>query len=277
MPQDQTRATETVQSIERAIDILRSFTELEPELRVTELARRLELHKSTVSRILATLQKGGLVSKNPESGKYRLGLGLISLAGVALGRLDVRGVAQPYLNNLMAFTQETVNITVVEGHECVNIERARSPQPIRYEGWIGRRTPLHCTAAGKVLLAHLPIEKRAVRLALPLAEYTSKTVTDGQRLEHNLALVRHQRYAIVHEEFEEGFSGIAAPIFNHEAQVVAAISVSGPTYRMGPGKVENFIDLLKEISQTISTEMGYGPQRSGSEIAISGNGESAVG
>jgi DNA-binding IclR family transcriptional regulator len=277
MPQDQTRATETVQSIDRAIDILRSFTEFEPELRVTELAHRLELHKSTVSRILATLQKGGLVSKNPESGKYRLGLGLIGLAGVALGRLDVRGVAQPYLNNLVAFTQETVNITVVEGHECVNIERARSPQPIRYEGWIGRRTPMHCTAAGKVLLAHLPVEKRAVRLALPLAEYTSKTVTDGQKLEDNLTLVHHQGYAIVHEEFEEGFSGIAAPIFNHDAQVVAAIAVSGPTYRMGPGKVENFINPLKEISQTISTEMGYGPQRSGSEIAISGNGESAIG
>lgn len=275
--QDQTRATETVQSIERAIDILRSFTEFEPELRVTELAHRLDLHKSTVSRILATLQKGGLVNKNPESGKYRLGLGLISLAGVALGRLDVRGVAQPYLNKLMAFTQETVNITVVEGNECVNIERARSPQPIRYEGWIGRRTPLHCTAAGKVLLAHLPIEKRAVRLALPLAEYTSKTVTDGQRLEHNLVLVRYQGYAIVHEEFEEGYSGIAAPIFNHEAHVVAAISVCGPTYRMGPGKVENFINPLKEISQTISTEMGYGSKRSGSEIAQSDNEEGAIG
>jgi len=274
---DQTRATETIQSIERAIDILRSFTEFEPELRVTELAHRLDLHKSTVSRILATLQRGGLVGKNPESGKYRLGLGLISLAGVALGRLDVRGVAQPYLNKLTAFTQETVNITVVEGNECVNIERARSPQPIRYEGWIGRRTPLHCTAAGKVLFAHLPIEKRAVRLALPLAKYTSKTVTDGHKLEQNLALIRHQGYAIVHEEFEEGFSGIAAPIFNHEAQVVAAISVSGPTYRIGPGKVDNFITLLKEVSQTISTEMGYSPQRGGSEFALSANGEDAVG
>jgi IclR family acetate operon transcriptional repressor len=255
---EQTRTTETVQSIERAIAILRSFTEVEPELRVTELASRLDLHKSTVSRILATLQQGGLVSQNPESGKYRLGLGLISLAGVALGRLDVRGVAQPYLNKLVAFTQETVNITVMEGHECVNIERARSPQPIRYEGWIGRRTPLHCTAAGKVLLAYLPNGERAVRLALPLATYTSKTVTDGQNLEEDIAQIRQQGYAIVHEEFEEGFSGIAAPIFNHEGQVLAAVSVSGPTYRMGPGTAENFIEPLQEISQTISAEMGYG-------------------
>lgn len=258
MTLEQSKTTETVQSIERAIALLRSFTEVEPELRVTELARRLDLHKSTVSRILTTLQRGGLVSQNPESGKYRLGLGLISLAGVALGRLDVRGVAQPHLNNLVAFTQETVNITVLEGQECVNIERARSPQPIRYEGWIGRRTPLHCTAAGKVLLAYLPDEERIVRLALPLVKYTSKTVTDGQTLEDNIAQVRHQGYAIVHEEFEEGFSGIAAPIFNHEDQVVAAVSVSGPTYRMGPGTAENFIEPLQETSQTISAEMGYG-------------------
>lgn len=275
MPQEQTRKTETIQSIERSIAILRSFTEVEPELRVTELAQRLDLHKSTVSRILATLQKGGLVGQNPESGKYRLGLGLISLAGVALGRLDVRGVAQPYLNNLVAFTQETVNITVIEGHECVNIERARSPQPIRYEGWIGRRTPLHCTAAGKVLLAHLPTEERSVRLALPLLAYTSKTLTDGEILEDNLSQIRRQGYAIVHEEFEDGFSGIAAPIFNHEGQVVAAVTVSGPTYRMGPGTVEDFIDPLQETSHTISAEMGYGPRNSVEEVTIPGDGGSS--
>lgn len=275
MPQEQTRKTETIQSIERSIAILRSFTEVEPELRVTELAQRLDLHKSTVSRILATLQKGGLVGQNPESGEYRLGLGLISLAGVALGRLDVRGVAQPYLNNLVAFTQETVNITVIEGHECVNIERARSPQPIRYEGWIGRRTPLHCTAAGKVLLAHLPTEERSVRLALPLLAYTSKTLTDGEILEDNLSQIRRQGYAIVHEEFEDGFSGIAAPIFNHEGQVVAAVTVSGPTYRMGPGTVEDFIDPLQETSHTISAEMGYGPRNSVEEVTIPGDGGSS--
>ena len=272
MPQDQIRTTETIQSIERAIAILRSFSEAEPELRVTELSHRLDLHKSTVSRILATLQKGGLVSQNPESGKYRLGLGLISLAGVALGRLDVRGIAQPFLNNLVAFTQETVNVTVLEGHEGVNIERARSPKPIRYEGWIGRRTPLHCTAAGKVLLANLPAEDRAVGVDLPVTSYTSKTVAGKEALLEDLVQVRCQGYAIVHEEFEEGFSGIAAPIFNHEDRVVAAVSVSGPTYRMGPGTVEQFIEPLLETTRLISSEMGYGLEKSQGDLLPSTNG-----
>jgi DNA-binding IclR family transcriptional regulator len=251
---------------------MRSFTEAEPELRVTDLARRLDLHKSTVSRILATLHREGLVGRNPETGKYHLGLGLIALAGVALGRLDVRGVSQPHLNKLVAFTQETVNITVLDGNECVNIERARSPQPIRYEGWIGRRTPLHCTAAGKVLLAHLPAEECSARLGLPLVPFTGKTITDKKSLEEILSQIRRRGYAIVHEEFEEGYSGLAAPIFNHEQRVLAAVSVSGPTYRMGPGKVEEYIDVLLDTSQLISAGMGYRLHPAPYDATAFGNG-----
>jgi len=272
MAQESARSTASIQSVARAITIMRCFTEAEPELRVTDLAMCLNLHKSTVSRILATLQREGLVGQNPETGKYHLGLGLIALAGVALGRLDVRGVSQPHLNKLVAFTQETVNITVLEGNECVNIERARSPQPIRYEGWIGRRTPIHCTAAGKVLIAHLPVEERSARLGLPLMTYTNNTVTDRQGLEQILANIRRQGYAIVHEEFEEGFSGLAAPIFNHENRVLAAVGVSGPTYRMGPGKIEEYIDMLLQISQTISSGMGYSQQPIYYETTLTGNG-----
>ena len=237
--------------------ILRSFTEAEPERRVTELAGELNLHKSTVSRILATLQQEGLVSQDPETRKYRLGLGLISLAGVALGQMDVRGVAQPHLSNLVEKSQETVEVTVLEGNECVNVERARSPQPIRYVGWIGRRTPLHCTAAGKVLLAYLPPEGRSDYLSLPLVAYTEKTLTEWPTLEQSLAEVRQQGYAIVHEEFEEGFSAVAAPVHNHTGRVVAAISISGPTYRLGPGQIEAFVDPLCETTNQVSAGMGY--------------------
>ncbi|MDX1612825.1 MAG: IclR family transcriptional regulator [Candidatus Promineifilaceae bacterium] len=247
----------TIQSIDRAVAILRSFTESEPELGVTELARRLGLHKSTVSRILSTLQQQGLVSQNPDTNRYRLGLGLISLAGVALGSLDVRAVSQPYLNDLVIETQETVNVTVREGNECVNIERARSPQPIRYVGWIGRRMPLHCTAAGKVLVAFLPDPVRETSLSGPLAAYTDRTVTQPPALEAELAEICCRGYAIVHEEFEVGFSGIAAPIFNHAGSVVAAVSISGPTYRMGPGEIELFRGPLLETAARISKEMGY--------------------
>jgi DNA-binding IclR family transcriptional regulator len=254
---DRQRTTKSIQSIERAVTILRAFTEAEPELGVTELGRRLSLHKSTVSRILATLQQEGLVNHNPETGRYRLGLGIISLAGVALGRLGVRAVAQPHLSGLVAATEETVNVSVRDGRECVNIERARSPQPIRYVGWIGRRMPLHCTAAGQVLLAYLPFEAQADFLAGSLPAYTGRTVVDPEALKAILARICQQGHAIVHEEFEDGFSGIAAPIFNHIGQAVAAVSVSGPTYRMGPGKIERFVTPLKGTAWRISEEMGF--------------------
>ena len=271
-----TKSTETIQAVERTIALMRCFTETEPELRVTDLANRLNLHKSTVSRILTTLRQEGLVGQDPKSSKYYLGLGLIGLAGVALGRLDVRGVAQPHLSKLVDFTQETVNINVLEGNECVNIERARSPQPIRYEGWIGRRTPLHCTASGKVFLAYLPEHDRSVRLGLPLSTFTGKTVTDCQTLEDELVAINQQGYAIVHEEYEEGFSSIAAPIFNYENQVVATVSVSGPTYRMGPDKVETFIDIIQEVSKTISMEMGLGSQNKGLHKTPASHGSQIV-
>jgi DNA-binding IclR family transcriptional regulator len=246
-----------IQSIQRAADILRCFTEAEPELGVMEISRRLELHKSTVSRILSTLEHEGLVSQNPQTGKYRLGLGLISMAGVALGRLDVRGAAQPYLNRLVEVTQETINVTVLDGTECVNVERVASPRPIRYVGWIGRRTPLHCTAAGKAILAFTPPEQREALIQLPLPRYTEHTITDKAVLEEALAQVCRDGYATAQEDFEEGFSAIAAPILNHRHEVVGTIAISGPTYRLSSEQFESFVESLLEATGKVSAELGF--------------------
>lgn len=246
-----------IQSIQRAAIILRSFTEMEPELGVTELSQRLNLHKSTVSRILSTLQNEGLVGQNPETGKYRLGVGLISLAGVALGRLNARAAAQPYLTDLVNATQETVNVTVLDGQECVNIERAFSPQPIRYMGWIGRRSPLHCTASGKVILAYMDPAQRTAVLPSSLRRYTNKTITDLAQLEQSLAAVCRDGYAIVHEEYEDGFSSIAAPIYDYQGSVAAALAVSGPTYRLEDGVITTFVGPLLEAARQSSAGLGY--------------------
>lgn len=251
------RTTAPVQSLERAIAILRSFTEAEPELGVGELSRRLGLHKSTVSRILATLEREGLVGRHPETGKYRLGLGLVSLAGVALGRLNVRGASQPHLPALVEATHETVNVVVRDGGECVNVEREASTRPIHYTGWIGRRMPLHCTAGGKVLIAWLPPAQREAILPAPLRRYTAQTLADPARLEASLAAIVALGYAIDHDEFEEGFSAIAAPLRNHMGEVAGAIAVSGPTYRMEPGQIEAFIPSLLETCRRISADLGF--------------------
>ena len=219
------------------------------------------MHKSTVSRILSTLQVEGLVSQNPETSKYRLGLGLISMAGVALGRVDVRGLAQPKLVELAKRTEETVNLTVLDGDECVNVDREASPKPIRYVGWIGRRTPLHCTASGKVILAYLPADDRRTLLRTPLQEFTDHTITDMEAFERSLEIVRQQGHAMVQEEFEVGFSAIAAPVFNVDGEVVATVSISGPSFRLDEGKMSSFIGALHAATESISASMGYSQSR----------------
>jgi DNA-binding IclR family transcriptional regulator len=241
----------------RAAAILWCFTKHDSELGVTALSEELGLHKSTISRLLSTLQHENLVEQNPETGKYRLGLGLVTLAGIVLDRLDLRAVAYPYVTTLADVVQETVNVVVLSGRQCMNIGGADSPRPVQYVGRIGRRTPTHCTSAGKVLLAHLSLKERLEILPDPLPRFTEKTIVDSQYLEQILAEVKAQGYAITHEEHQEGLSALAAPIYNHAASVVAAVAVSGPTYRLGgDNKIEQFIGPVQDTAREISIQLG---------------------
>lgn len=262
VPQKKRSTDSAIQSVQRAATILRSFTATEAELGVTALSERLGLHKSTVSRLLSTLQQEGFVEQDVETGKYRLGLGLVSLAGYALEHIDLRRVAHPFLAALAELTQETINVTVLDGSECVNIERAASPRLIRYVGSMGRRTPLHCTSTGKVLLAYMSPAERDAVLPQKLTRYTDKTIVDHQILEEVLVQVRAQGYAVAREEFEEDLTAMAAPICNHLGRVVATISISGPTYRLEPEKVTAFVEPLRETARKISTQLGC-PARNG--------------
>jgi DNA-binding IclR family transcriptional regulator len=253
----QTRDNSSIQSIERAAAIMRCFTEHEPELALTELSRLTQLHKSTVARILATLQKEGFVGKNVTTGKYRLGVGLISLAGVALGRLDVRGAAYNFVETLVQHTQESASVSVLEDRETVIILHTPSPKPVRYVNWIGRRLPLHCTASGKILLSGMDEEGRARALAGTLRRYTDHTIVDPDTLAKELEQVCSQGIALALEEHEQGYNAIAAPIRNLDGNVVGAISVSGPAFRLPAETLLGFSEVLRDTAINVSAEMGY--------------------
>jgi len=246
-----------VQTVHKIAELHRCFTENEGELGVMQLSRMMGMHKSSVSRLLTSLQQEGFVDKNPQTGKYRLGLGLVYLAGIVLDRLDLRKISQTHLGKLAEFTQETINISVLDRDMCLNIESIISPRPIKHAGRLGRKNPLHCTSTGRVLLANLLPEEFRILLPNSLPAYTDKSVTDHQTLEKILVQVREQDYAIVHEEFQEGLSAVAAPIRNHTGKVIAAISVSGPTYRLGTEDIKMFIEPLQKTAQAISQELGY--------------------
>ncbi len=251
------KSSSTVQTVKRISRILRSFTETEADLGVMQISRDTGLHKSTTSRLLSALHQEGFVEKNAETGKYRLGLGLVTLAGAVLERQNLRQAAQEYLRALAELTQETINISILDGDECINIETVRSPKSIRYAGQLGRRTPLHCTSTGKVLLTHLPPEQRQELLSQSLDAYTQHTVTDPIALRVALVEICDQEYALSNEEFEQGLVAIAAPIRDLTGEVIAALSISGPTYRMNTDSIDAFIPPLIEAAQNISRQLGH--------------------
>ncbi|MGD8625585.1 MAG: IclR family transcriptional regulator [Anaerolineae bacterium] len=261
------RTSSSIQSVERAITILKSFSREKPERGVGELGRELGLHKSTVSRLMMTLERGGLLSRNPETQRYRLGIDLIGLAAQVVDHMDVPEVARPFLRSLAEDCQESVNLVVLdlppegaarEPH-VVNLEQFVPPaRQVKNIGQVGRRMPPHGTAAGKVLLAYLPPEELAVVMAGELASFTQRTITKPGELQQELAQVREQGYAVVEEELEGGLNAVAAPIRDHRGRVVAAVSISGPAYRMAPRLLSELARHLAIVTSQISHEMGYG-------------------
>ncbi len=249
---------QVVKSVGRAVAILRSFSLEEPELSVTLLSRRLNIHKSTVSRLLSTLESESLVDRDPETGRYRLGVGLIELASLVVLHTDLRQVARPLLRQLAEDTQETVNLAVLSGDVVINIEQMLpNKRQVKNIGWVGRRTPLHCVSTGKALLAYQPEEEIAHIIAKGLPRYTDKTITDPDQLREELMKVRRQGYAIGSEELELGLNAVAAPVRNHEGEVIAAVSVSGPSYRISLQKIPELAELVKQTAGQVSRQLGY--------------------
>jgi len=260
------RSSSGVQSVERAIAILKSFSVDKPERGVGELSRELGLHKSTVSRLMTTLERGGLLTRSPETQRYRLGIDLIGLAAQVAGYMDVREVARPHLRRVADECQESVNLVVLDtpagsrerSAQVVNLEQFVPPsRQVKNIGRVGRRMAPHCTAAGKVLLAHLAPEDRKQVLPARLESFTAHTITTRDDLLEELARVREQGYATVQEELEEGLNAVAAPIRDHTGSVVAAASIAGPAYRLTPEQLPKLAAYLSEITVKISQDMGY--------------------
>lgn len=246
-----------VQSLSRAIAILHAFSLQTPELGVTEISRIVGLHKSTTFRLLSSLIAEGLVSQDPDSGRYRLGLGVLELAGRVQIHMEVRQAARPYMQPLAQQLGATVNIAILDRAMSYNIEQA---VPVGYlvvnYGWVGRRTPLHATSTGKVLLAWLPLPEVRAVLNGSLESYTRNTITRMELLEQELATVRGSGYAIGQEEYEVGLNAIAAPIRDMSGQVVAALSASGPAYRLSPESFEPAASALISAASAVSRQLG---------------------
>lgn len=224
---------------------------------VTELSAELHLAKSTVYRLLQTLVRHGYVVQDPALGRYQLGLKFLELGALVSNRLSIPMIARPHLQRLVDATNETVHLGLLEGREVVYADKIECARTIRMYSRVGRRSPLHCTALGKVLLAHQPEAALREILGARLARYTPRTITAPRALRAELRQIREQGYAFDDEEFEEGLRCVAAPVRDHFEAVVASVGIAGPATRVDSGRLPGLIKLTREAAEAVSSALGY--------------------
>jgi DNA-binding IclR family transcriptional regulator len=246
----------SVQSVDRALTILETLAR-SGEAGVTDLAATLEVHKSTAFRLVATLESHGLVEQIDGRGKYRLGIGLLRLAGATTARLDVVQEARPISRKLAADTGETVNVSVLADRSALYLDQVAGSSALQSHNWVGQHIPLHATANGKVLLIGLDDDQLGEMLGR-LQAYTDTTITTRDKLRKELAQVREQGYAVAVDELEVGLAAIAAPIHNAHGDVIASMSVSGPTFRLTEERIDEIIPPLVEAAAEVSHRLGWG-------------------
>ena len=248
-------------SVRNAARLLKIFRSREGELGVSELARRLDLGKSTVHRLLTTLAAEGLIEQDPRSGGYRLGLVVFELGEAVRVHLDLHAAAGPVLASVREQTGESVQVGVLDGYDVVYVDRLESSQSLRLFTETGRRVPVHCTSSGKVLLAYLPDERLCEVLRdVPLPALTPHTVTDPARLHAELLRVRRRGWAEAVNERELGVASVAAPIRDATGLVVAAIGIGAPTVRLGAARRRQLGRLIVEAGEAVSRRLGWSPQ-----------------
>jgi IclR family transcriptional regulator, KDG regulon repressor len=244
-------------SVKNAMRILRLFKVGREEFSVTEIASQTNLPKSTAYRLISNMADEGFLSKNPKTNHYRLGLSILTLGGVITSHRDLFKEAQPIVQRVVGLLGETAHICLLENNHVVYLFRNEGRNSVRLLTHMGRKNPLYCTSEGLALLAFQDEKTINKYLEKDLYAYTPYTITDGDELINYLLEVNKNEYVISKDHFYEGFVGIAAPIRDYSENVVASLSVIGPTSRITEEKYPFFIKTIMEASKKISSLLGY--------------------
>lgn len=223
---------------------------------VTEVAKEIQIHKSTAYRLLTTLRDRNLVEQDDATEKYRLGFGLVALASSVTDDLDILRCARPVCQRLSEETEESVTVAVLENDEAVIIHQDISRLSALNADWTGAHNPLHATASGKVFLHNMDEEHRKRILSRPLERCTDSTITHPESLIRNLDEVSALGYARTFEELEVGLNAIAAPIFASDEEMAGTLTISGPAFRFPEKVMERAAGHLLSAAAEISTCLG---------------------
>ncbi len=246
-----------VESADRVLRVLESFGPGERDVSLGEIAERLNLPKSSVHRLLATLIGHQFVERNPETRRYRLGIRLFELGSAAIHERGLHSAAHPALEELSRNTGETCHLAVLSGTEAVYVSKLDGPSSIIMSSRVGGRAPCHATSIGKVLTAWAGEDLFRLLCSRPLRPYTPHTIPTVKAFEAELARVREQGYALDLEEFEEGLRCIAAPVRDHSGRVVAALGIAGPRRRFEDSQLAALVPIVVEAAGQLSRNLGY--------------------
>lgn len=251
-----------VKSLHRALDLLEALADTDREVTLSGLADRFGMPPSTVHRLLSTLGERGYVVQNPETGRYRIGVRAFEVGAGFLRQWGLREIARPVMDSLMAATGETVNLAIRDQNSAVYIDQVECAQMVRSFTHVGARVPLHCTGVGKVLISRLsPAEIRGLLRRRGLERYTPLTITRMEDLLAELQEIEANGYALDRQEYSADVRCVAAPVFNDRADIVAALSVTGPAFRVTPERLAPLALQARAAALRISAGLGYRPER----------------
>jgi DNA-binding IclR family transcriptional regulator len=250
---------EKAQMLNRAVRILECFSQDRPELGVREVSRLVSVPSSATGRLMAAMKNLGILNQNPTTRTYSIGPRVLTWAGAYLATSDVRNLAFPYLEDLHETSHETISLYILDGKERVCVERLESTQNVRFVApRVGRHLPLHAGSAGKVMLAYLPEYRREEIIECgSLERLTEKTIVAPCALREELMKIKEQGYAVSNGEWILDASGIAAPIFDRNGDIYAALTISGPTQRFTMENIPQYIEQAIRVAALISEGLGY--------------------
>ncbi len=246
-----------IQVIDRSFDILELLATEEEGLGITEIARRLDLNKTTVHRIVNAILKRGYIEKT-DQGLYQIGLKCVAMASIRLSNLELTTEAKPYLYNLTNILRQVCHLAILDGSDAVYIDKIEFTKNIRIYSEIGRRIPVYCSALGKsLLLDKAPKQVEAILKRCEYQVYTKNTLTTMEQVIAEIEEGRKTGWTIDNEEHDRGICCIAAPIYDYTGKIVAAISTSASTFFYTEARQLQIAEMVKDTATQISKQMGY--------------------
>jgi len=246
-----------IRSVSHALDVIEQFYGEADELGVTELSKRLKLHKNNIFRLLATLESRGYIEQNKATENYRLGVRSLQLGQAYVGRMGLLRQARPIMEALVKQCRESAYVAVARRGGMVPLDSVDADQPIRLVSQIGETLPLHCTAPVKAHLAFATEDELKARLPDNLKKFTGSTITERQALTQQLKSVGEKGYAVDTGEYVDDMRSVAVPIKDYTSHVVGTLAVSGPAYRLTNERLKELAPLVVKAGTELSSRLGY--------------------